>query len=105
MAGDRLDGIVEVVVDVPPVNALTAAGWFELAQAVTEAGREPETRAVILRAEGRGFNAGVDVKALAADDTGQELVGVNRGCYVAFAAVYDCPVPVIAAVHGFCLGG
>jgi enoyl-CoA hydratase len=32
-------------------------------------------------------------------------VGVNRGCAAAFAAVYDCEVPVIVAVHGFCLGG
>jgi enoyl-CoA hydratase len=30
---------------------------------------------------------------------------VNRGCYEVFAAIYDCPVPVISAVHGFCLGG
>jgi len=30
---------------------------------------------------------------------------VNRGCAAAFAAVYECQVPVIAAVHGFCLGG
>jgi enoyl-CoA hydratase len=30
---------------------------------------------------------------------------VNRGCYAAFAAVYECAVPVIVAVHGFCLGG
>src|SRR5450759_4374637 len=29
----------------------------------------------------------------------------NRGCFAAFAAVYDCAVPVIAAVQGFCLGG
>src|SRR5436853_3069594 len=33
------------------------------------------------------------------------LVGANRGCFAAFAAVYDCPVPVITAVHGFCVGG
>src|SRR2546423_1302643 len=33
------------------------------------------------------------------------LIGANRGCYAAFAAVYDCAVPVIAAVHGYCLGG
>ena len=30
---------------------------------------------------------------------------MNRGCAAAFAAVYDCEVPVIAAVQGFCLGG
>src|SRR5687767_7386772 len=33
------------------------------------------------------------------------LIGANRGCYAAFAAVYDCPVPVIVAVNGYCLGG
>src|SRR5206468_12087575 len=31
--------------------------------------------------------------------------GANKGCYAAFAAVYECAVPVITAVHGFCLGG
>ena len=30
---------------------------------------------------------------------------MNRGCYDTFAAIYDCPVPVISAVHGYCLGG
>jgi enoyl-CoA hydratase len=33
------------------------------------------------------------------------LVGANRGCYAAFKAVYECPVPVVAAVHALCLGG
>src|SRR5207237_8246845 len=33
------------------------------------------------------------------------LIGANRGCYAAFAAVYECAVPVVAAVNGFCLGG
>jgi len=33
------------------------------------------------------------------------LVGANRGCFEAFAAVYECKVPVLAAVHGYCLGG
>src|SRR2546421_1235146 len=32
-------------------------------------------------------------------------MGANRGCLAAFAAVYECAVPVIAAVHGYCLGG
>ena len=35
----------------------------------------------------------------------EALLGANRGCFAAFAAVYECEVPVIAAVHGFCLGG
>jgi enoyl-CoA hydratase len=99
------NGVVEVVVDHPPVNALPVQGWFDLATAVTEAGADKTTRAVVLRAEGRGFNAGVDIKEFQRDETFQSLVGANRGCFAAFAAVYECPVPVVTAVQGFCLGG
>ena len=102
---DVRDGIAEVVMDVPPVNALDVAGWFALADAVTATGRDAATRVVVLRAEGRGFCAGVDIKELTADPSHDALIGVNRGCAAAFAAVYDCEVPVVAAVHGFCLGG
>jgi enoyl-CoA hydratase len=62
-------------------------------------------RVVVLRAEGRGFNAGVDIKEIQAAGDHGALIGANRGCFAAFAAVYDCAVPVIAAVHGYCLGG
>src|SRR6476646_2017759 len=99
------DGIAEIVMDNPPVNALTVAGWFELADVLTAAGRDPEVRVVVLRAEGRGFNAGVDIKEMQNTEGYGALIGANRGCYAAFAAVYECPVPVIAAVNGFCLGG
>ncbi len=97
-------GISDVVINVPPVNALDVATWFALADALIAAGKDPEVRVVVLRAEGRGFCAGVDIKEIQARGD-EALVGVNRGCAAAFAAVYDCEVPVLAAVHGFCLGG
>jgi enoyl-CoA hydratase len=97
--------VAEVVVDVPPVNALTVAGWFELAEAITRAGEDPDVHVVVLAAEGKGFNAGVDIKEMQSTEGFTALVGANRGCAAAFAAVYDCAVPVIAAVAGFCLGG
>jgi enoyl-CoA hydratase len=100
----RAPGSAEVVIDVPPVNALDVASWFALADAVSASGRDPDVRVVVLRAEGRGFCAGVDIKEIQARGD-EALVGVNRGCAAAFAAVYDCEVPVVAAVHGFCLGG
>ena len=101
------DGIAEVVIDFPPVNALPVQGWFDLAAAVAAAGADAGTRAVILAAAGRGFCAGVDIKEMQRTrPSGHEaLLGANRGCAAAFGAVYDCAVPVIAAVHGFCLGG
>ncbi|MEY2406025.1 MAG: enoyl-CoA hydratase [Acidimicrobiaceae bacterium] len=98
-------GIAEVVMDNPPVNALTVAGWFELADIITALGRDPNVRVVVLRAEGRGFNAGVDIKEMQATEGHAALIGANRGCFAAFAAVYECAVPVISAVHGYCLGG
>jgi enoyl-CoA hydratase len=98
-------GIAEVVMDNPPVNALTVAGWYELAKTVRGLGDTPDVRALVLRAEGKGFNAGVDIKEMQATEGFDALVGANRGCYAAFAAVYECAVPVIAAVHGYCLGG
>jgi enoyl-CoA hydratase len=99
------DGVAEVVMDQPPVNALPVKGWYALAAALRECGANPATRVVVLRAEGRGFNAGVDLKEIQRDSGHEALIGANRGCFEAFAAVYDCPVPVIAAVHGYCLGG
>ncbi|MEV6689062.1 enoyl-CoA hydratase family protein [Streptomyces sp. NPDC051130] len=98
-------GIALVTVDFPPVNALPVSGWYELADALRAAGRDPAVRCVVLAAEGRGFNAGVDIKEMQRDSGHGSLIGANRGCYEAFAAVYECEVPVVAAVHGFCLGG
>ncbi len=96
-------GIAELVIANPPVNALGSAAWAALARRIEELGRDAAVRVLVIRADGRGFQAGVDVKELAQD--GSLIVAVNRACYDTFAAVHDCPVPVISAVHGYCLGG
>ncbi|MEU6083175.1 enoyl-CoA hydratase family protein [Streptomyces sp. NPDC047108] len=98
-------GIAVVTVDFPPVNALPVQGWYDLADAVTAAGRDPGVRCVVLTAAGRGFNAGVDIKEIQRDTGHDVLLGANDSCAAAFSAVYDCAVPVVAAVHGHCLGG
>ncbi len=102
---NRQGPIAEIVVNYPPVNALPVAGWYELADALISAGRDESVHAVVLGAEGRGYNAGVDIKEMQRTPGFSSLIGANRGCYAAFAAVYECAVPVVAAVHGFCLGG
>lgn len=97
--------IAVVTMAAPPVNALTVQGWYDVAAAISKAGADPDCHVVVLRAEGRGFNAGVDIKEIEASDGYSALIGANHGCAAAFSAVYDCEVPVIAAVHGYCLGG
>jgi len=97
------EGIAEVVMDHPPVNALDVAAWFELADALLAAGRVPTNRSWCCAPR-----AAASAQGSTSRDPGEGrrgLVGVNRGCAAAFAAVYDCEVPVIAAVNGFCLGG
>ena len=97
------NGVAEVVLNRPPVNALNAAGWNALAQCIAALGEDPAVRVIVIRAEGRGFCAGVDIKELDADQG--LIVAVNAGNFATFKAVHLNKVPVIAAVHGFVLGG
>ena len=97
------NGVAEVVLNRPPVNALNAAGWYGLAAEIAALGERPEVRVIVVRAEGRGFCAGVDIKELAAND--KLILDVNAGNYATFKAVHLNKVPVIAAVQGFVLGG
>lgn len=97
------DGIAELVISRPPVNALDDAGWHALADEIARLGREPAARVILIRAEGRGFCAGVDIKQL--DREPERIVSVNAGNYRSFEAVHRNPLPVIVAVHGFVLGG
>jgi enoyl-CoA hydratase len=97
------DGIAELVLDRPPVNALNAAGWHALADEINRLGADPAARVILIRAEGRGFCAGVDIKEL--DAHPEMIVTVNAGNYRTFEAVHRNPLPVIVALHGFVLGG
>ncbi|RNL79497.1 enoyl-CoA hydratase family protein [Nocardioides marmorisolisilvae] len=101
----RADGIRVITMNAPPVNALTVQQWFDVATALDEASADLSTKVVILRAEGKGYNAGVDIKEMQNTTGFDALIGANKGCYAAFKAVYECSVPVIAAVNGFCVGG
>lgn len=96
-------GIAELVLDKPPVNALNSAEWHALAAEIEVLGHNPTVNVIVIRAEGRGFCAGVDIKELAAHPN--RIVSVNAGNYETFRAIHRSPVPVIAAVHGFVLGG
>ncbi len=102
-SSDIKDGIAELVINRPPVNALNDAGWHALADEIEALGKNPAVNVIVIRAEGRGFCAGVDIKEL--DAHPEKIVSVNAGNYRSFAAVHRNAVPVIVAVHGFVLGG
>ncbi len=97
------NGIAELVIARPPVNALNDAGWHALADEIERIGMDPAAHVIVIRSEGRGFCAGVDIKEL--DAHPERIVSVNAGNYRSFKAVHRNALPVIVAVHGFVLGG
>ncbi|MEM8707959.1 MAG: enoyl-CoA hydratase family protein [Actinomycetota bacterium] len=98
------EGVLELVMDNPKVNALPIADTHAIAEILDGVKQRPEIAAVILTATGRGFCAGVDIKEMQAMPGHEGILGVNRACAEAFRAVYECAVPVIVAVNDFCLG-
>ena len=97
------NGIAEMILDRPPVNAFDSAGWFAIANEIDALGTNDAVRVIVVAAEGKGFCAGVDIKELAADSS--KIVDVNKGNYETFRAIHRNPKPVIMALHGFVLGG
>ena len=95
--------IGELILDHPPVNALDSKAWNELPELINALGSNPQVRCVLVRAEGKGFCAGVDIKEM--QQHPERIVDLNRGNFRTFRAVRGCEVPVVTAVHGFVIGG
>jgi enoyl-CoA hydratase len=101
------DHIAEVVMNHPPVNAITVGDTWKIRDIFKELGERSEAediRAIILTAEGKGFNAGIDIKEMQSAEGWEHLLGSGEACYHAFHQIYHTPIPVIAAVNDFCMG-
>jgi enoyl-CoA hydratase/carnithine racemase len=91
-------------------NAITRAMLAEIGQAVAEAGRQPDVRAVLVRGNGKGFSAGIDLNAFAdfERDFGPgwrgRMLEITENFQANLNAVAGCPAPTIALLHGFALG-
>lgn len=101
------DGIAVVTMHHPPVNAITVADTWAIRDTFRDLAAQAEhdeVRAVVLTAEGRGFNAGIDIKEMQSAAGFEHLLGSGAACFAAFEQIYLTPVPVIAAVNDFCMG-
>ena len=87
------------------LNALSTAMLAGLARACDQVAADGEVRAVLLTAAGeRAFCVGADLKERAAM-TDEQILAQRPVFRAAFGALLGLPQPVIAAVHGFALGG
>src|SRR5271167_2371350 len=104
-------------------NAMGPAFWDDLITAMTDVSADTDVRAVVVAARGPHFSVGLDLKAMAGLLTGNDGEGSGRErgdgagppsmaaragvkrLQNAISSVADCPKPVLAAIHGYCIGG
>lgn len=95
---------------VDALNALSTELAAEMAVAFRELAANDDVRAVILHSKARIFCAGLDFRQAAAfekDNAGSAIITMrnNQPFFDCVNSIEECPKPVIAAVHGKCLGG
>jgi len=96
--------IAVVTLDRAPVNALVKQCYRELQQIFGDLGQMPEARVAILKSTGPYFCPGNDVNEFTAISSPDEASAYAQIVSDGISAVYDCKIPVIAAVHGHALG-
>jgi enoyl-CoA hydratase len=115
---EQSDGVATLWLNNPERrNAMGPAFWRELPLAMQALGADDAVRAVVIAARGRDFSAGLDLKSMAGTvgagagegstqaSRRRALLGEIERMQGSITAVADCPKPVIAAVHGHCIGG
>lgn len=95
------DGRVSVVLDRPPLNIMNIDMMRELNAALEHLLNHKSARALIVRAAGKAFSAGVDI----ADHTGDRVAVMMKDFHRMFELINCFTIPVIAAVDGAALGG
>lgn len=98
------DGVLELVVDRPPVNAFSIGLLHDLAARIERVRDEAAVKVIILRADGRGFCGGGDVKEVEGLSGFEGILGQSSGSMLLSLAVLQCAVPVVCGVHAYCVG-
>ncbi|MFZ2288512.1 MAG: crotonase/enoyl-CoA hydratase family protein [Halopseudomonas yangmingensis] len=96
------------------INAMDAPFWDEMVRAFDWVDQTDSVRVAVISGEGKHFSAGIDLSLLAqaasgmGSDIGRNAERIRRNILrlqKAFNAVDYCRKPVIAAIHGYCIGG
>ena len=102
------DGIGTVTLDRPgKLNALTFEAYADLRDLLAELPHRGDTRVLVIRGKGRAFCSGGDVNEIIGATLAMspdELLAFTRMSGEVIREMRDCPVPIIAAVHGMAAG-
>ena len=97
-------GVGTILLNRPPMNALSFQVQEEIRQAALEASQREDVRAVVLYGGPKVFAAGADIKEVA-QASYQDMVARSNALQASFTAVARIPKPTIAAITGYALGG
>ena len=101
----ELDRVRHIVLDRPEKrNAINHDMVLELRDAARDAFQAPDVHCVIVRGEGQAFSAGIDVYQLGSLGGAALLRPFRRDCIELVNLLEEMPKPVIAQIHGACLG-
>ncbi|MFT7598766.1 MAG: enoyl-CoA hydratase [Acidimicrobiales bacterium] len=95
-------GVVAITIANPPVNATSIVDLTSLAEHLSSL--TSEDHVVLILAHGRGFSAGGDLKEMESLPGHEGIIGQCVESAKACVAISQCPVPVVIAVHDYCLG-
>ncbi|MEP5718101.1 MAG: enoyl-CoA hydratase-related protein, partial [Alphaproteobacteria bacterium] len=103
---DDRGGVTWLSVNRPnKLNVLNSALMTELTQTLRDLANDRDLRAVVITGAGdRSFVGGADIGEMAALDPTSARAFITR-LHGVMAAIRDLPVPVIARINGYCLGG
>jgi enoyl-CoA hydratase len=99
------DRVGTITIEHPPVNALNSATIEELASVLDEIDGNGDVRALVITGAGQAFVAGADIREIAALQTPEQANALLEQAHTFFNRLDNLPIPVIAAVNGYCLGG
>jgi enoyl-CoA hydratase len=103
------DGVIATVVLNRPdkLNALTKAMWQVLGEAITRLSADDRLRCIILRGAGeKAFSPGNDIAEFASERANKaQAIAYGHGMHTTAKALADCRHPLVAQIHGICVGG
>ncbi len=102
---DTRGNVAVVLVHNPPVNALGPGVPEAIEDALMRALAQPEIEAIVLAGNGPTFIAGADIRNFEAIQTREESLEISRNAHDRLVRIEDLYKPVVAAIHGFALGG
>jgi 3-hydroxyacyl-CoA dehydrogenase len=97
---ETIDGVTVITLSNPPVNAMSHPVRIALVDAIDAASADPQVQAIVLSGDGASFSAGAEIR-----EFGTPMMIAEPSLPSMISLIEDCDKPVIAALHGTCLGG